>query len=85
MTVETDNLMSSFASDDRRDEGGIDLGDDEDDSLEFVQLNDDLNYLGPFLRTLAIVHTLLSFSIMVAYYVLKVTLIVEKKKDMCDL
>ena len=62
--------MAAFTSDGGGD--GDDPGDDEEEPLEWVNLDEDLSYLGPFLRTLAIVHTLLSFSIMVAYYVLKV-------------
>jgi len=52
------------------DDGGGD--DDDDDAMEFMHIAEDVNYLVPLLRILALLHTFTAFGIMVAYYCLKV-------------
>ena len=50
------------------------LGDEEEeDAYEWVSIADNVGYLGPLLRLLALSHTLISFAMLVAYYVLKVS------------
>lgn len=57
-------------------------GDDEeeDDGLEFVVIEEEFYYLEPVMRTLALVHTLTAFSMLVAYYCLKVPLVIFKRE-----
>ncbi|KAK2153790.1 hypothetical protein LSH36_286g03064 [Paralvinella palmiformis] len=51
------------------DDGGGD--DDDDDAMEFMHIAEDVNYLVPLLRILALLHTFTAFGIMVAYYLSK--------------
>ncbi|KAK3736855.1 hypothetical protein RRG08_000604 [Elysia crispata] len=55
--------------------------DDDDDNLsEAVIIEEDFYYLNPIIRTLAILHTLMAFSMLVAYYCLKVPLVIFKRE-----
>ena len=49
--------------------GGLD--EEDEDAYEWVSIADNVGYLGPMLRLLAFSHTLISFAMLVAYYVLK--------------
>ncbi|KAK2192468.1 hypothetical protein NP493_31g06036 [Ridgeia piscesae] len=52
--------------------------------LEWVTMPDHISYLSPLLRGIALLHTAISFSLMVAYYFLKVPLVVFKReKEVC--
>ena len=48
-------------------------GSDDEDIEEWVSLADSLNYLGPVLRGMAVAHSIIAFSMLVAYYCLKVS------------
>ena len=54
------------------DDGGDDGDDDEEEAMEFLHIAEDVTYLVPLLRILALLHTFTAFGIMVAYYCLKV-------------
>ena len=45
---------------------------EDEDALEFVFIPDNVSYLEPLLYLLALIHSLVAFSMMVAYYCLKV-------------
>ncbi len=47
-------------------------GDEEEEGEESVEMNKELSYLAPLLRLLTMLHLFVSFSILVAYYQLKV-------------
>ena len=56
-----------------------DVGDDggEDDEVEeFVSMEDSSYYMDPILRLLAVGHSLVAFSMLIAYYCLKVYTVV---------
>ncbi|XP_055878934.1 ryanodine receptor 2-like isoform X5 [Biomphalaria glabrata] len=54
---------------------------DEDDSLnELVIIEEEFYYLNPVIRTLALLHSLVAFSMLVAYYCLKVPLVIFKRE-----
>ncbi|GFO35387.1 ryanodine receptor [Plakobranchus ocellatus] len=59
--------------------GGED-GDDDDNQSEAVIIEEDYYYLNPIIRSLAILHTLMAFSMLVAYYCLKVPLVIFKRE-----
>merc|ERR1711988_30316 len=88
-SVAQEEIMASMGGGADEDAGpGLDdlLGgeEDEEDPLEWVSIADNLAYLSPFLRMLAILHTLCSFATMVAYFCLKVPLVVFKReKEIC--
>ena len=57
------------------DPGGGDMdpgGGEEEDDEEYVEMDEKLSYLSPLLRLLTMTHLFISFSILVAYYQLKV-------------
>ena len=47
-------------------------GGEEEDDEEYVEMDEKLSYLSPLLRLLTMTHLFISFSILVAYYQLKV-------------
>ena len=47
-------------------------GEEEEEPYEWVSIDNEVNYLGPLLRLLAFTHTMISFCMLLAYYVLKV-------------
>uniref|UniRef100_A0A5K3EZT7 EF-hand domain-containing protein n=2 Tax=Mesocestoides corti TaxID=53468 RepID=A0A5K3EZT7_MESCO len=47
---------------------------------EFITLAESASYLGPLLKVLAIAHSILSLSMLVAYYFLKVPLVIFKRE-----
>lgn len=55
-------------------------GADDDDIPEVMLIEGDYSYLEPVLRVIAILHTLVSFSMLVAYYCLKVPLVIFKRE-----
>lgn len=50
----------------------VDIG-SEGEEEEFITLAESASYLGPLLKILAIAHSVLSLSMLVAYYFLKVS------------
>uniref|UniRef100_A0A183SSJ8 EF-hand domain-containing protein n=1 Tax=Schistocephalus solidus TaxID=70667 RepID=A0A183SSJ8_SCHSO len=67
-----DNLMSEMAP--------ADAEGDDIEVEEWITLSESACYLGPVLRILAIIHSLFSFSMLVAYYFLKVPLVIFKRE-----
>ncbi len=68
------NLADSIAAANGNGGGAGDLGDDAGvDDEEWITLAESASYLGPLLKFLAIAHSLLSMSMLVAYYFLKVS------------
>ncbi|XP_064602338.1 ryanodine receptor 2-like [Liolophura sinensis] len=61
-------------------EGGAGNDTSDDDVEEFVVIEEDVSYLEPIMRTLAFVHSLVSLSMLVAYYCLKVPLVIFKRE-----
>ncbi|KAF7261042.1 hypothetical protein EG68_01789 [Paragonimus skrjabini miyazakii] len=57
-------------------DGGSETGEPD----EWITLADSNSYIAPLIATLAVVHTLLSFSTLVAYYYLKVPLVIFKRE-----
>ena len=55
------------------DGGGDAEGGEEEEGDESVRMDDNLSYLTPLLRFLTMTHLLVSFSILLAYYQLKVS------------
>ncbi|KAJ8309071.1 hypothetical protein KUTeg_013945 [Tegillarca granosa] len=53
---------------------------EEDDFDEIVVMEGDKNYLEILIRTFAILHSLVSFSMLIAYYCLKVPLVIFKRE-----
>ncbi|XP_052827801.1 ryanodine receptor isoform X7 [Octopus bimaculoides] len=53
---------------------------DEDDAEEVVMMEEDVDYLLPVLEVLAVLHSIASFSMLVAYYCLKVPLVIFKRE-----
>ena len=57
------------------DEGVVaENGEDEEDPEEFLIISDNVTYLRPLVMVMALLHTFVSFAVMVAYYTLKVRL-----------
>lgn len=54
-------------------------GSDEDDVIEMLQMGGN-EYLEPVLRLLAVIHSFLSFCMLIGYYYLKVPLIIFKRE-----
>ena len=52
-------------------------GGEEDDDEEYVEMDEKLSYLSPLLRLLTMTHLFISFSILVAYYQLKVNFCIQ--------
>eukprot|EP00918_Siedleckia_nematoides_P083659 GHVU01183372.1.p1 GENE.GHVU01183372.1~~GHVU01183372.1.p1 ORF type:complete len:1551 (-),score=325.07 GHVU01183372.1:746-4819(-) len=69
--------VSKLAGEDGGENGN---GEDEEDVLELVSLGENVGYLNPLLRTLALLHSAIAFSLLVAYYTLKVPLVVFKRE-----
>ena len=61
--------------------GGEDGGDDDEANLvEVIMMDPDEYYIEHFLKALAFIHSLVAFGMMVAYYVLKVPLVIFKRE-----
>ncbi|XP_070180339.1 ryanodine receptor-like isoform X4 [Littorina saxatilis] len=63
--------------------GGNGTGDGEeaeDNSIEYVVIEDDFYYLEPVMRSLAFIHMMTAFCMLVAYYCLKVPLVIFKRE-----
>ena len=58
------------------------VGDDdvEEEVEEYVSMEDSAYYMEPILRMLAVCHSLMAFSMLVAYYCLKVPLVIFKRE-----
>ena len=69
--IQVSKVHSELAETEDSTEGGNN-GDEEEDSLEFLNIPDDVHYLEPLLRLLALLHSFTAFAIMTAYYCLKV-------------
>ncbi|VUZ49839.1 unnamed protein product, partial [Hymenolepis diminuta] len=67
------NIADSFQNSE------VDIG-SEGEEEEFITLAESASYLGPLLKILAIAHSILSMSMLVAYYFLKVPLIIFKRE-----
>uniref|UniRef100_X1Z8I7 Ryanodine receptor n=1 Tax=Capitella teleta TaxID=283909 RepID=X1Z8I7_CAPTE len=61
-------------------EDGADAGDGDGDGYEFISMADNVTYLHPLLRIIALLHSLVAFAMMVAYNYLKVPLVVFKRE-----
>lgn len=59
---------------------GSDGSDEDDDLMEFIQIEESWYYLEPLLKSMAMLHSLLSFFMLIAYYNLKVPLIIFKRE-----
>ena len=58
----------------------------ESEAIEdIVSIASNVSYLAPFLRFTAMLHTFIAFAIMVAYYHLKIPLVIFKReKEVCS-
>jgi len=56
------------------------VGDEDEDIEEFVSMSESNYYLEHILRCLALCHSLAAFSMLVAYYCLKVPLVIFKRE-----
>lgn len=75
---ENGDILGNFT--DEVDDGGI-LGDDDDEDLEeWVVIEEKVFYLEPVLRMLALLHSFVSFCMLIAYYNLKVPLAIFKRE-----
>ncbi|BFZ07812.1 hypothetical protein BsWGS_10847 [Bradybaena similaris] len=74
-TAETEDLMANMTA-------ALNGGEDEeDDNLnELVIIEEEFYYLNPIIRMLAVLHSLVAFSMLVAYYCLKVPLVIFKRE-----
>ncbi|TNN17701.1 Ryanodine receptor isoform 2 [Schistosoma japonicum] len=68
--------------------GDVNIDGDSDNNdkelVEWITSGDTSSYVGPLIATLAFVHSILSFSTLVAYYYLKVPLVIFKReKEIC--
>ena len=59
-------------------EGGE--GGEEEEMYEFVGIAEKLSYLAPLIRIIALIHSFIAFAIMVAYYHLKIPLVIFKRE-----
>ena len=53
--------------------GGGEGEDEEDEGLELVGMADNVAYLAPVLRVMALLHTFAAIAMMIGYYCLKVS------------
>jgi len=51
-----------------------------DDDIEVLTMEGNINYMEPTMFLLALVHSLVSFSMLIAYYCLKVPLVIFKRE-----
>merc|ERR1712088_610157 len=72
--------VSVLEGDEGEGEDGDDGDEDEDDPDEYVHVNEQFYYLDYVIMILGIIHALLSFCMLVAYYNLKVPLAVFKRE-----
>mgnify|MGYP002717108870 FL=1 len=61
-------------------DGGESGSSEDDDVIEFIKIEESWYYLEPLLKGLAMLHSLLSFFMLIAYYNLKVPLIIFKRE-----
>lgn len=59
---------------------GSGSGSDEEEVEEWIIIDENMFYLGPIMKLLAMFHSLISFSMLVAYYHLKVPLAIFKRE-----
>lgn len=62
--------VSAAGGDGGEDDGGS--GEEEDDPVEFVHVNEDFFYMAHVMRLAAMLHSLVSLAMLIAYYHLKV-------------
>ena len=65
-------MHNSIPDEDTAGDDATEGGDNDDSMLEWVTMPDHISYLSPLLRGIALLHTAISFFLMVAYYFLKV-------------
>jgi len=70
-----ENLVANLTMD-----AGAGGDDEEEDVEEFVSMSESSYYMEHILRILAICHSLAGFSMLVAYYCLKVPLVIFKRE-----
>uniref|UniRef100_A0A0K8TI63 Ryanodine receptor 44F n=1 Tax=Lygus hesperus TaxID=30085 RepID=A0A0K8TI63_LYGHE len=61
-------------------DGGGSGEEDDEDPLEFVQVDEDFFYMAHVIRVMAIIHSLVSLALLIAYYHLKVPLAIFKRE-----
>jgi ryanodine receptor 2 len=77
-------LLNEDGGGDAGDAAAAAEGEEEEDPLEMVDISENVSYLAPLIRLLAMLHTFVAFSMLVAYYCLKVPLVVFKReKEVC--
>lgn len=77
--------LGGINSDDLDDSRGTDMADDDgggggDDALELVHVNQDFFYMEHVMRLAAMLHSLVSLAMLIAYYHLKVPLAIFKRE-----
>jgi ryanodine receptor 2 len=61
-------------------EEGEEGAEEEDEPPEWVGISSNVSYLAPLIRCCALVHSFIAFAIMVAYYHLKIPLVIFKRE-----
>ncbi len=67
------NIAETLVGDSDAEGASPEAPDGYGESLGFITLGGSFTYLGPLLKTIALVHSLFSFSMLIAYYFLKVS------------
>lgn len=82
--VSREPALDGIGSDSLDDSGGTDMADDDDDggggALELVHVNQDFFYMEHVMRLAAMLHSLVSLAMLIAYYHLKVPLAIFKRE-----
>lgn len=71
---------SGIGSDDADDGNSTEVADDDDGALELVHVNQDFFYMEHVMRLAAMLHSLASLAMLIAYYHLKVPLAIFKRE-----
>lgn len=75
--------LGGISNDDLDDSKGTEMADDDDDgdaALELVHVNQDFFYMEHVMRLAALLHSLVSLAMLIAYYHLKVPLAIFKRE-----
>jgi len=73
--------LGGISNDDLNDSNSTEIADDDDDGvLELVQVNQDFFYMAHVMRLAAMLHSLVSLAMLIAYYHLKVPLAIFKRE-----
>ena len=70
--IQASQLLNEYGGDEAAGEGGEGGEEEESDIPEMVDISENVSYLAPLIRLLAMLHTFVAFSMLVAYYCLKV-------------